>query len=56
MKAIIDLLPLAIGLETGSELLQPLAIAAIGGYLIALPLLLVILASLLYFLKLEKKI
>ncbi len=47
LGAIIALLPLAIGMGTGSELHQPLAIAVIGGFLIALPLLLIILPSLL---------
>jgi len=45
--AIIALLPLAIGIGTGSELHQPLAIAVIGGFIIALPLLLIVFPSLL---------
>lgn len=45
--AIIALLPLAIGIGTGSELHQPLAIAVIGGFIVAIPLLLVVLPSLL---------
>ena len=47
LGAIIALLPLAIGIGTGSELHQPLAIAVIGGFLIAMPLLLIVLPSLL---------
>ena len=47
LGAIIALLPLAIGMGTGSELHQPLAIAVIGGFLIALPLLLIVLPTLL---------
>ena len=47
--AIFALLPLAIGIGTGSELHQPLAIAVIGGFVIALPLLLIVLPSLLSF-------
>jgi Cu/Ag efflux pump CusA len=47
LGAIIALLPLAIGVGTGSELHQPLAIAVIGGFLIAMPLLLIVLPSLL---------
>ena len=47
LGAIIALLPLAIGIGTGSELHQPLAIAVIGGFLIALPLLLIVFPSLL---------
>ena len=45
--AIIALLPLAIGIGTGSELHQPLAIAVIGGFIFAMPLLLIVLPSLL---------
>lgn len=53
--AIIALLPLAIGIGTGSELHQPLAIAVIGGFLIAMPLLLIVLPSLLYYFEIEHK-
>jgi CzcA family heavy metal efflux pump len=49
LGAIIALFPLAIGIGTGSELHQPLAIAVIGGFIIAMPLLLVVLPSLLCF-------
>ncbi|SEG42763.1 efflux RND transporter permease subunit [Flavobacterium urumqiense] len=45
--AIIALFPLAIGIGTGSELHQPLAIAVIGGFIIAMPLLLIVLPTLL---------
>lgn len=45
--AIIALLPLAIGIGTGSELHQPLTIAVIGGFIIAMPLLLIVLPTLL---------
>jgi CzcA family heavy metal efflux pump len=41
--AIIALLPLALGIGTGAQLHQPLAIAVIGGFIIALPLLLIVL-------------
>ncbi len=47
LGAIIALLPLAIGIGTGSELHQPLAIAVIGGFIIAMPLLLIVFPSLL---------
>jgi CzcA family heavy metal efflux pump len=47
LGAIIALLPLALGIGTGAQLHQPLAIAVIGGFLIALPLLLVVLPSML---------
>jgi len=43
--AIIALLPLALGIGIGAQLHQPLAIAVIGGLLVALPLLLIVLPS-----------
>ncbi|MCY7422054.1 MAG: efflux RND transporter permease subunit [Chitinophagaceae bacterium] len=43
--AIIALLPLALGIGTGAQLHQPLAIAVIGGFLVALPLLLIVLPT-----------
>jgi multidrug efflux pump subunit AcrB len=55
LGAIIALLPLAIGIGTGSELHQPLAIAVIGGFLIAMPLLLIVLPSLLYYFNIDQK-
>lgn len=45
LGAIIALMPLALGIGTGAQLHQPLAIAVIGGFLVALPLLLVVLPS-----------
>ncbi|MBO9682241.1 MAG: efflux RND transporter permease subunit [Flavisolibacter sp.] len=47
LGAIIALMPLALGIGTGAELHQPLAIAVIGGFLAALPLLLVVLPTVL---------
>jgi Cu/Ag efflux pump CusA len=47
LGAIIALMPLALGIGTGAKLHQPLAIAVIGGFLIAIPLLLVVLPSVL---------
>jgi CzcA family heavy metal efflux pump len=47
LGAIIALMPLALGIGTGAELHQPLAIAVIGGFLAALPLLLIVLPSML---------
>ena len=41
--AIVALLPLAMGIGTGAQMHQPLAIAVIGGLILALPLLLVVL-------------
>jgi CzcA family heavy metal efflux pump len=46
LGAIIALLPMAIGIGTGAQLHQPLAIAVIGGFIGALPLLLIVLPSL----------
>jgi CzcA family heavy metal efflux pump len=48
--AIIALMPLATGAGTGAQMHQPLAIAVIGGFIIALPLLLIILPTLLHLL------
>jgi CzcA family heavy metal efflux pump len=50
LGAIIALMPLAVGLGSGAQMHQPLAIAVIGGFVIALPLLLVILPTLLHLL------
>ncbi|MBC7446926.1 MAG: efflux RND transporter permease subunit [Hymenobacteraceae bacterium] len=47
LAAIAALLPLALGIGAGAQLHQPLAIAVIGGLIVALPLLLVVLPSLL---------
>ena len=47
LAAIAALLLLALGIGAGAQLHQPLAIAVIGGLLLALPLLLVVLPSLL---------
>jgi CzcA family heavy metal efflux pump len=46
LGAIIALLPLALGIGAGAQLHQPLAIAVIGGFVAALPLLLIVLPSL----------
>ncbi len=56
--AIIALMPLAIGVGTGAQMHQPLAIAVIGGFIVALPLLLIILPTLLHLLykKEDKKL
>jgi CzcA family heavy metal efflux pump len=45
--AIIALMPLALGIGTGAQLHQPLAIAVIGGFIFALPILLIILPAML---------
>jgi multidrug efflux pump subunit AcrB len=43
LGAIIALIPLALGIGAGAQLHQPLAIAVIGGFVVALPLLLIVL-------------
>jgi CzcA family heavy metal efflux pump len=45
LGAITALMPLALGIGSGAKLHQPLAIAVIGGFIIALPLLLIVLPS-----------
>jgi multidrug efflux pump subunit AcrB len=45
LGAIMALLPLALGIGAGAQLHQPLAISVIGGFLVALPLLLIVLPS-----------
>jgi len=45
LGAIISLMPLAIGIGTGAQLHRPLAIAIIGGFIVAIPLLLIVLPS-----------
>ncbi|HQI42047.1 MAG: acriflavine resistance protein B [Ignavibacteriales bacterium UTCHB2] len=47
LGAITALFPLALGIGTGAQMHQPLAIAIIGGFVIALPLLLIILPTIL---------
>jgi multidrug efflux pump subunit AcrB len=48
--AIIALMPLAAGVGTEAQMHQPLAIAVIGGFIVALPLFLIILPTLLHLL------
>jgi multidrug efflux pump subunit AcrB len=45
------LFPLALGIGAGTQMHQPLAIAIIGGFIIALPLLLIVLPTLLKFIE-----
>ena len=47
LGAIIALSPLAFGIGTGAQMHQPLAIAVIGGFIVALPLLLIVFPTLL---------
>lgn len=53
LGAIIALMPLALGIGTGAQMHQPLAIAVIGGFIVALPLLLIVLPTLLNKINLE---
>lgn len=46
LGVIIALMPLALGIGAGAQLHQPLAIAVIGGFIVAMPLLLIALPSL----------
>ncbi|HYX08987.1 MAG TPA: efflux RND transporter permease subunit, partial [Bacteroidales bacterium] len=55
ISAIIALMPLALGIGAGAQMHQPLAIAVIGGFLVALPLLLIVFPSMIRLLKLGKK-
>jgi len=48
LGAIIALMPLALGIGAGAQLHQPLAIAVIGGFVVALPLLLIVLPSMMH--------
>jgi multidrug efflux pump subunit AcrB len=48
ISAIVALTPLALGIGTGAQMHQPLAIAVIGGFVIGLPLLLIVLPTLIY--------
>ncbi|MGN6617577.1 MAG: efflux RND transporter permease subunit [Ilyomonas sp.] len=49
LGAIIALMPIALGMGTGAQMHQPLAIAVIGGFIIALPLLLIVLPTMIRF-------
>jgi len=56
IAAVVALTPLALGIGTGAQMHQPLAIAVIGGFIIALPLLLIVLPTLIFkFIKPEPK-
>jgi len=55
LGAIIALMPIALGIGTGAQLHQPLAIAVIGGFIVALPLLLIVLPSMMRLLYKRKK-
>jgi CzcA family heavy metal efflux pump len=48
ISAIVALTPLALGIGTGAQMHQPLAIAVIGGFIVGLPLLLIVLPTLIF--------
>ncbi|HES60231.1 MAG TPA: efflux RND transporter permease subunit [Caldithrix sp.] len=48
ISAIVALTPLALGIGTGAQMHQPLAIAVIGGFIFGLPLLLIVLPTLIF--------
>lgn len=50
LGAIFALMPLALGIGNGAQLHRPLAIAVIGGFIIAIPLLLIVLPAAMYML------
>ncbi len=51
ISAILALIPLAIGIGVGAQMQQALAIAVIGGFIVGLPLLLIVLPSILHLIK-----
>lgn len=55
LGAIVALAPLAAGIGTGAQMHQPLAIAVIGGFIIALPLLLIVLPNFLKLINIQNK-
>ena len=55
LGAIIALMPLALGIGTGAQMHQTLAIAVIGGFIVALPLLLIVFPTLLNKINLNTK-
>src|SRR5574344_1080917 len=55
ISSILALMPLALGLGMGAQMQQPLAVAVIGGFCVALPLLLVVLPSLMIYIYRKEK-
>jgi multidrug efflux pump subunit AcrB len=56
LGAIIALMPIALGIGAGAQLHQPLAIAVIGGFIFALPLLLIVLPTIIRKITIKNKI
>lgn len=55
LGAIFALAPITLGIGTGAQLHQPLAIAVIGGFIFALPILLIVLPSFLRLVEIRKE-
>lgn len=55
LGAIIALMPIALGIGSGAQLHKPLAIAVIGGFLVALFLLLIVLPTMIYWIFRKRK-
>ena len=53
LSAILALIPLAIGIGVGAQMQQALAVAVIGGFIVAMPLLLIVLPSFIRILKIK---
>ena len=53
--AILALMPLALGIGLGAQMQQPLAVAVIGGFVVGLPMLLLVFPSLMRLLYQTKK-
>ena len=53
LSAILALIPLAIGVGVGAQMQQALAVAVIGGFIVAMPLLLIVFPSFIKVLKIK---
>lgn len=53
--AVLALMPLALGIGMGAQMQQPLAVAVIGGFVVALPLLLIVLPAIMRFIFKKRK-
>jgi len=53
--AILALMPLALGIGLGAQMQQPLAVAVIGGFVVGLPMLLLVFPSLLRLIMMKSK-
>jgi cobalt-zinc-cadmium resistance protein CzcA len=55
ISSILALMPLALGIGMGAQMQQPLAVAVIGGFCVALPLLLIVLPSMMMIIYKQKQ-